>query len=34
MPVLSNLRVSVGSGSLELVGTDLELTIQVRVPAE
>jgi DNA polymerase III subunit beta len=34
MPVLSGLRVSVGSGSLELVGTDLELTIRVRVPAE
>ena len=34
MPVLSGLRVSVGSGVLELVGTDLELTIRVRVPAE
>ena len=34
MPVLSGLRVSVGAGSLELVGTDLELTIRVRVPAE
>jgi DNA polymerase-3 subunit beta len=34
MPVLSGLRVSVGPGSLELVGTDLELTIRVRVPAE
>ena len=34
MPVLSGLRVTVGAGSLELVGTDLELTIRVRVPAE
>jgi DNA polymerase-3 subunit beta len=34
MPVLSGLRVSVRAGSLELVGTDLELTIRVRVPAE
>jgi DNA polymerase-3 subunit beta len=34
MPVLSGLRVSMVDGSLELVGTDLELTIRVRVPAE
>ena len=34
MPVLSGLRVSLTSGSLELVGTDLELTIRVRVPAD
>jgi DNA polymerase-3 subunit beta len=34
MPVLSGLRVTLTSGSLELVGTDLELTIRVRVPAE
>ena len=34
MPVLSGLRVSLTPGSLELVGTDLELTIRVRIPAE
>jgi len=34
MPVLSGLRVSAADGSLELVGTDLELTIRVRIPAE
>jgi DNA polymerase-3 subunit beta len=34
MPVLSGLRVSLSAGSLELVGTDLELTIRVRVPAD
>jgi DNA polymerase III subunit beta len=34
MPVLSGLRISVGEGSLELVGTDLELTIRVRMSAE
>jgi DNA polymerase-3 subunit beta len=34
MPVLSGLRVSLADGSLELVGTDLELTIRVRVPAD
>jgi DNA polymerase-3 subunit beta len=34
MPVLSGLRVSVSGNSLELVGTDLELTIRVRVPAD
>jgi DNA polymerase III subunit beta len=34
MPVLSGLRVTMTEGSLELVGTDLELTIRVRVPAE
>ena len=32
MPVLSGLRVSLTAGSLELVGTDLELTIRVRDP--
>ena len=34
MPVLSGLRVTVSGNSLELVGTDLELTIRVRVPAD
>ena len=34
MPVLSGLRVTLTPGSLELVGTDLELTIRVRIPAE
>jgi DNA polymerase-3 subunit beta len=34
MPVLSGLRVSLTPGALELVGTDLELTIRVRIPAE
>ncbi|HXY91888.1 MAG TPA: DNA polymerase III subunit beta [Acidimicrobiia bacterium] len=34
MPVLSGLRVSAADGALELVGTDLELTIRVRIPAE
>jgi DNA polymerase-3 subunit beta len=34
MPVLSGLRVTLTPGSLELVGTDLELTIRVRVPAD
>ena len=34
MPVLSGLQVTATDGSLELVGTDLELTIRVRVPAE
>jgi DNA polymerase-3 subunit beta len=34
MPVLSGLRMSIGSGQLELVGTDLELTIRVRMPVE
>jgi DNA polymerase-3 subunit beta len=34
MPVLSGLRVTVTGNSLELVGTDLELTIRVRVPAD
>jgi DNA polymerase-3 subunit beta len=34
MPVLSGLRVSAADGSLELVGTDLELTIRVRIPAD
>ena len=34
MPVLSGLRLTLTAGSLELVGTDLELTIRVRVPAE
>ena len=34
MPVLSGLRVTATPGSLELVGTDLELTIRVRIPAE
>ena len=34
MPVLSGLRVSLTAGSLELVGTDLELTIRVQIPAD
>src|SRR5215207_1178275 len=34
MPVLSGLRVTLTAGSLELVGTDLELTIRVRIPAD
>ena len=34
MPVLSGLRLTLTPGSLELVGTDLELTIRVRVPAD
>ena len=34
MPVLSGLRVTLADHTLELVGTDLELTIRVRVPAE
>jgi DNA polymerase-3 subunit beta len=34
MPVLSGLRVTLTTGLLELVGTDLELTIRVRIPAE
>jgi DNA polymerase III subunit beta len=34
MPVLSGLRVTLSPGALELVGTDLELTIRVRVPAD
>ncbi len=33
MPVLSGLRVTLSDGSLELVGTDLELTIRVQIPA-
>jgi DNA polymerase-3 subunit beta len=34
MPVLSGLRVTLASGSVELVGTDLEHTIRVQVPAD
>jgi len=34
MPVLSGLKVTLAPGTLELVGTDLELTIRVNVPAE
>ena len=34
MPVLSGLRVTLAGGSLELVGTDLELTIRVQIPAD
>jgi DNA polymerase III subunit beta len=34
LPVLSGLRVSVGRDSLELVGSDLELTIRVHAPAQ
>src|SRR5262245_18704274 len=33
MPVLSGLRITLTGDSLELVGTDLELTIRVRIPA-
>jgi hypothetical protein len=34
MPVLSGLRVTLAAGTLELVGTDLELTIRVQIPAD
>ena len=34
MPVLSGLKVTLAGDSLELVGTDLELTIRVRIPAD
>lgn len=34
LPVLSGLRASVSGDSLELVGSDLELTIRVRIPAQ
>src|SRR4051812_5641777 len=34
MPVLSGLRLTVTGGTLELVGTDLELTIRARVPVD
>jgi DNA polymerase-3 subunit beta len=34
MPVLSGLRVTLTDGSVELVGSDLELTIRVHAPAD
>jgi DNA polymerase-3 subunit beta len=34
MPVLSGLRLSLSGNELELVGTDLELTIRVKIPVE
>ncbi len=34
MPVLSGLRVAVVQGGVEFVGSDLELTIRARVPAD
>lgn len=34
LPVLSGLRVSLGAGAVELVGSDLELTIRVTAPAQ
>lgn len=34
LPVLSGLRVTLGAGSVELVGSDLELTIRVTTPAQ
>ena len=34
MPVLSGLRLSLTGDLLELVGTDLELTIRTRIPAD
>jgi len=34
LPVLSGLRVALGSAGVELVGSDLELTIRVQAPAE
>jgi DNA polymerase III subunit beta len=34
LPVLSGLRVTLGSAGIELVGSDLELTIRVQAPAE
>jgi len=34
LPVLSGLKVTAGTGSVELVGSDLELTVRVVVPAD
>ncbi len=34
LPVLSGLRVTLGDGKLEIVGSDLELTIRVQAPAQ
>ena len=34
LPVLSGLQVTATPGSLELVGSDLDLTIRVQVPAQ
>jgi DNA polymerase-3 subunit beta len=34
LPVLSGLRLTAGDGTVELVGSDLELTIRVRVAAQ
>lgn len=34
LPVLSGLRLSLGDGVVELVGSDLELTIRVTTPAQ
>jgi len=34
MPVLSGLKLTLTGDTLELVGTDLELTIRVRIPAD
>jgi DNA polymerase III subunit beta len=34
MPVLSGLKLTLAGDTLELVGTDLELTIRVRIPAD
>jgi len=34
LPVLSGLRVTLGAGSVELVGSDLEMTIRVTTPVQ
>lgn len=34
LPVLSGVEISAGEGTLDVVGSDLELTIRVQVPAE
>ena len=34
LPVLSGVKVTLGDGTVELTGSDLELTIRVTVPAE
>jgi DNA polymerase-3 subunit beta len=34
LPVLSGLRIGATDGTIELVGSDLELTIRVRMPAQ
>jgi len=34
MPILSNLLVKAGAGQIELVATDLDLTVKTKIPAE